>query len=103
MLIRCIKISFCRCGKPHSEVRSRAAAAGALFLLGIGPTVCQVFPNRYFTAASDGIDGRLRLFIGHVYRSIDHPDPANLVNLVFRAIYFSSSNYFTLSSKYEKK
>ena len=31
------------------------------------------------------------------------PDPANLVNLVFRAIYFSSSNYFTLSSKYEKK
>ena len=31
------------------------------------------------------------------------PDPANLVNLVFRVIYFSSSNYFTLSSKYEKK
>ena len=32
-----------------------------------------------------------------------YPDPANLVNLVFRVIYFSSSNYFTLSSKYEKK
>ena len=32
-----------------------------------------------------------------------NPDPANLVNLVFRVIYFSRSNYFTLSSKYEKK
>ena len=33
----------------------------------------------------------------------NHPDPANLVNLVFLVIYFSSSNYFTLSNKFEKK
>ena len=30
---------------------------------------------------------------------LETPDPADLVNLVFPGIYFSSSNYFTLSSK----